>query len=124
MNRIFIAGKISSDIEDITTRSHIQGKRFDHATQQDDETVIYQVSFWGANGVKLLDNMERGFSIFVEGKLVRRTYTEKATNTEKILYQIIGSSLMILNQLTDVKNPSSKSFDLGSEFDDSEFPFQ
>jgi single-strand DNA-binding protein len=111
MNQIIIEGNLGSDPElkqyqntNFATFS-LAHTPYVEGVAQEEKTIWFQVTFWGAKSDLVLENLKKGSRIQVVGKLTQNTYTNKAGETKTSL-NINGSSFSLTP-----KNPYRKAVD-------------
>lgn len=125
INKVILIGNLGKDPEVKKLENNNAVARFTLATNESymDKSGEWQkltewhnIVIWGNLAERAEKNLHKGSTIFLEGKLRTRKYTD-ANNIERYTTEIVGASFRILDKRDESHHPSTENISGGNNVD-------
>lgn len=98
--------------------------------QKQEKTEWHSVKAWGKTGENCAQYLDKGRTVYVEGRLETRSWDDKKTGEKKYKTEITASSVQFIgkgersaSERVEEKFPGTKTSDADEDVDDSDIPF-
>ena len=117
INKVILVGNLGKDPEVRRLDSGSMVATFSVATTEvyndksgnrQEQTEWHNIAVWGKPAEIAEKYLKKGSSVYIEGRIKSRDYTDKNTNQQKRFYEIVCDKFQMLDRKTDGSMSSSQ----------------
>jgi len=118
INKVILVGNLGKDPEVRRLDSGSMVATFSVATTEvyndksgnrQEQTEWHNIAVWGKSAEIAEKYLKKGSSVYIEGRIKSRDYTDKNTNQQKRFYEIVCDKFQMLDRKSDGSMSSSQS---------------